>query len=330
MKKQVGVRWFVAMVVAAGLALGGAPTWADEPPPDDFPPPAKPAESPGAAPPKDVQSPPAESEVEPEAEAPSPREGTPPPPPAAKPSGGSMWSPPAGVPGDASSALPPPQIVRRGAGAARAPLAAPAAPGATAPTPPTGTLPPPPPSGPPAPLAPARTTGTTTAPALPAQPAAPAELPRALAGSRVFGVSKSHNIPLPGGDLALQMDVDYEVVGQAGRDVYVAIWFVRTDTGAHIRAAMSTYADTTGFVTLQTRSARVEGASARFTATLKIPYRAFPVAQVNDSYEIEARVQILRDDGSGRATSLARGSSTFRVYGSAEPATTATTPTDTP
>jgi hypothetical protein len=190
-----------------------------------------------------------------------------------------------------------------------------------------GTPPPPPPpplptEGPTVRLPTVRTPAAPSAPAIrapvtatPSLPTAPRAIPTAVSATRVFSVAKTHNVALADADLALQMDVDYEVRRQNGRDVYVAIWFVRNDTGEHIRAAVATYADTAGFLTLQTRSARVRGDAGRFTAALKIPYRAFPVAQPNDSYEVSARVQILRADGGGRVSSLAKGSTTFRVYG---------------
>ena len=161
-------------------------------------------------------------------------------------------------------------------------------------------------------------------PATPKLPAAPQTFPAVASSSRVFGVAKTHNVALSQNELALQMEIDYEVRGQDGRDVYVAIWFVRTDTQKHIAAALDTYRDPGGFLTLQTRTARVRGNAGRFTATMRIPYRAFPVAQPNDSYEVEARVQVLRAERGGRATSLAKGATTFRVYGYTEPVDTST------
>ncbi|MDA1196275.1 MAG: hypothetical protein O2894_13990, partial [Planctomycetota bacterium] len=147
-------------------------------------------------------------------------------------------------------------------------------------------------------------------------------------GSRVLAVSKTHNVPLDAGpgaepDLALQLDVDYEVRGQAGRNVYVAIWFARVREGSLVRSALPAYGDREGNVTLQTRSAAVASDASRYRATLRIPYRAFPMSAGEASYDVEARVQILRVENGERVSMLCRGSTTFRVYGyeeGAEPA----------
>ncbi len=329
MSKLGNLRISTCAAVLVALTLGVGAVWADEPPPEDFPPPV---DTPKPPPPPEAPKTEAPKTEAPKPEMPKPEmpkaeKGEP----AKKPATGrpGSWSPPAVTPGG-SSALPPPQIVRRRSGS-------------SAPTAPSAPLPPSTGSGPVAPVAPPIVDVPTTRPPVPPPPAvtppavtppvvqppalpppsmntpkAPPAFPTAATASRVFGVSKTHNVPLTGGDLALQLDVDYEVQGQNGRNVYVAIWFVRTDTGSHIRSAVTTYADSDGFVTLQTRSAAVRGSPARFTATLKIPYRAFPVAQSSESYEVEARVQILRAEGQGRATSLARGTTTFRVYGYSE------------
>jgi hypothetical protein len=314
--------------VLGALVSGGVAAWADEPPPDDFPPPSTPKDAPPADGEKaDVEKP---AEKAPEGKAPAPslppaelpkaKPPVAPKPPALKPAEAGAWSPPAVVPGGTGSALPAPQIIRRRGGTA-APSAmprAPTAPRMTRTEPPIVDMPttrPPPPPLLPAPRGPSATGPVVRTPAL---PTAPRAFPTVVTSTRVFSVAKTHNVALAAGDLALQMDVDYEVHGQDGRNVYVGIWFVRRDTGAHIRSALTTYADSDGFVTLQTRTALVRGNTGRFTATLRIPYRAFPVAQSSESYEVEARVQILRADGAGRTTSLARGTTTFRVYGSSD------------
>lgn len=313
----------LSALLGGAWASGGTPAWADEPPPDDFPPPVAPKDVP---PPPEAKTPEAKApDVKlPPAEMPKAKPPVAPQPPVTKPADAGAWSPPAVVP-STGSALPPPQIIRkRGSTPARSAMSTTTLPPRmTRPEPPIVDLPttrPPPP--PPPPQLPTMRAPVVEAPAVrtPALPVAPRAFPTVATATRVFGVSKTHNVAIAGGDLALQMDVDYEVHGQDGRNVYVGIWFVRRDTGKHIRSALSTYGDTDGFVTLQTRTALVKGNAGRFTATLKIPYRAFPVSQSTESYEVEARVQILRADGNGRATSLARGNTTFRVYGFSEDA----------
>ena len=70
--------------------------------------------------------------------------------------------------------------------------------------------------------------------------------------SAVHSISKTHNVPLRSGDRVLKLDVEYEVVGETGRDVYVGVWFVRRDKDRYIRARMWQYADPQGFLTVQT------------------------------------------------------------------------------
>jgi hypothetical protein len=65
---------------------------------------------------------------------------------------------------------------------------------------------------------------------------------------------------------------------------------------------------------VQTRWTRVVGASTRYTARLQIPYAAFPVDATADSYEIEARVTILRTERNRRMTALGTDTTTFRVF----------------
>jgi len=306
---------FLSVVTIAALvllSLGASQAVADEPPGAAFPPPT--AKRP--APPPPAAKTPAKKP------APAPE---------------SAWSPPAVTPGSTGSALPPPQVVRhRGAGLP--PRSTPVAPSSTSPTSPTAPTAPTrgsPPRAPairdiptwtpPRPLPPSPPSGLPTIPRAPAltQPAPVRPVPPRLndaarSGTRIIGISKTHNVALTDGDLALQLDVDYEVRQQAGREVYVAIWFVRKDSGKHVRAALTSYADPGGFVTLQTQSARVPAAVGRYAATLRVPYRAFPVARGSDAYDVEARVQILRKERGGSVSALARGTSVFRVYGATE------------
>lgn len=271
----------------------------------------------------------------------------------------SDWSPPAVTPGRDTRptmndpSLPPPRIVRRRSGTPvqpRAPL--PAQPRSTTPYAPTGptTTGTRPASGQGAVRVTPRTPPTAAQPRMPvrstapAQPAVTTTPPETMqpiapgAQGRVIGITKLHNVPLgtgraqPGGEdeLALQLDVDYEVRGQRGRDVYVAIWFVRATDGTMIRSSVPSYGDRNGNATLQTRAARVSLDAARYKATLRIPYRAFPMGAGEASYDVEARVQVLRTEARGQVTVLCRGSTTFRVYGFEEGTEPASTPADRP
>lgn len=317
---------FFAFLTAALLSVGFvcADARADDPGDDGFPPAETPSEEPAA-------DTPAEDAAAEKTDAPSPATRETPP---------TGWSPPATAPRRAppvarnDPSLPPPRVVRRrhggmpAAGAstprrATPPMRAPATAGTRETAPTGGTLPP-------IAVTP-RTARAPVAPARTAQPAAPVAprtavttTPRAtdrgLEGNRVYNITKVHNVALDNrsaapGELALQLDVDYEVRGQAGRDVYVAVWFARSDDDTLIRSALPTYRDRAGHATLQTRAARVSQPAARFKATVRIPYRAFPMAAGESSYEVVARVQVLRSEPGGQVTLLCRGSTTFRVYG---------------
>lgn len=253
------------------------------------------------------------------------------------------WSPPAVTPGRSAASfaptdsnLPPPRVLRRRRGtapSARTPVArqpVPAQPMPTAPLPPTNTVTTQPRASQPRPPQPStgavaitpRTAQPPTTPSVagPTTRAGATTGQAGPSGSRIFGVSKLHNVPLDRGpgteqDLALQLDVDYEVRNQAGRDVYIAVWFARKADGTLVRSAVPAYGDRTGNATLQTRTVRVAAAAARYKATLRIPYSAFPMGAGEASYDVEARVQVLRTEASGQVTVLCRGSTTFRVYG---------------
>jgi ribosomal protein L18 len=277
------IRRGLAVLAALALSLG---TWsaagADEPPPDDPPPPA---EEPAPPPPPDTTAPdtPAE-EPAPPAEKPAP------PPPDAKPMPEEPappvettpdWSRPATPTGGQGGGATPPAPVEERYREWAHP-----------------------------PLDPG-----------PDRVRRPAPAPARLTGNEVLRVAKTHNLPMGDGDLALQLDVDYRLVGQANRDVYVQVWFARKATGRAIVSTMPQHGDNTGQATVQTRAARVTGADMRYRATLKIPYRVFPVAARGEEYDVQARVQVLRREARNMVSVLARGETTFRVYGA--PAETA-------
>ena len=138
---------------------------------------------------------------------------------------------------------------------------------------------------------------------------------------RILSIQKTHNVEAPDGVgdvLFLQLDVEYEVRGQQGRDVYIGTWFARSADGRLVRSLRQRYADTAGNATIQTRWTRVTGATARYAATLLIPYQVFPAHESGKSYEIDARVQLLRNEARGRVSLLARDKTMFRVYGLSE------------
>ena len=223
----------------------------------------------------------------------------------------SNWSPPAapgaraGTPPPTNAALPPPRIVRRSSGAparSAAPVRTPYirdvparafTPAGISPTP-----------------LDARRLPTRTP-----LPAAPSATP----ACRILSIEKTHNVEAPdieAAQLFLQFDVEYEVRGQQNRDVFVGIWFARVADGKLVRSIQRHFADSAGNVTLQTRWTRMpNNLPRRYAATLRIPYAAFPVHETGESYEIEARVQVLRTEASRRVTALARDKTTFRVYG---------------
>ena len=247
--------------------------------------------------------------------------------------GADEWSAPSGPssakPAPAASNLPPPRIVKRRSGNAAATPAA---------TPSTGTFQ--------ADPMPARRTTTNAAP-LPSQPATVTRVParpapptmmtgtsRTPAGTaarpatprvtavngRVISIEKTHNVESEaietGGPLFLQLDIEYEVMNQQGRDVYVGVWFARKDNGQLIKSLTHDYRDGGGNLTIQTRWTRVIGPRVKYAATLLIPYYTFPADQTEESYEVEVRVNVLRNERQrGRVSVLARDMTTFRVFG---------------
>ncbi len=139
--------------------------------------------------------------------------------------------------------------------------------------------------------------------------------------NQIHSIGKTHNLEQgTEGDLFLQLDIQYELHGQAGRAVHVGVWFARVDTGKYLESTMQEYADPKGHITVQTQAGRVRGNSARFAAALRIPYRAFPVKPEGEEYDVEARVEILRGERGGKVSVLCLGTTTFRVYGEAEQA----------
>ena len=229
------------------------------------------------------------------------------------------WSTPSGAaPTPASSTLPPPRIVRRTSARTTTPSVA----TPPAPTAPAAPVPPPP-------ATPSAGTFRETEPRAPMQatPLPPRDAPPASAvqqarapACRILSIQKTHNVEQDtvarGGALYLQLDIDYEVRGQQGRDVYVAVWFARTADGSLVKSLTHDYSDGAGHVTVQTRWTRVIAPSVRYAARVLVPYHTFPADPSQASYEIDARVQILRKEAArGRVSILARDKTTFRVYG---------------
>lgn len=145
-------------------------------------------------------------------------------------------------------------------------------------------------------------------------------LPIAMTPSMVRSISKTHNVPRADDLRALRLDVEYEVVGEAGRRVYVGVWFVRRESGRYLRSAMWQYGDPQGYLTVQTRPARIGARCTRYVARLEIPYAAFPMKSGEEEYEVEARVHVLRQERGSMMTVLARGETTFTVHATPLPA----------
>jgi len=224
----------------------------------------------------------------------------------------SNWSRPAapgaraGTPSPTNATLPPPRVVRRRSAATPARNAAPVhtpyirdVPARAATSPGIS----------PTPLDSRRLPTRTPLPATPSTTPA----------CRILRIEKTHNVEAPdieAAQLFLQFDVEYEVRGQQNRDVFVGIWFARVTDGKFVRSVQRHFADSAGNVTLQTRWTRMpDNLPRRYAATLLIPYAVFPVHETGESYEIEARVQVLRNETGRRVTALARDKTTFRVYG---------------
>jgi hypothetical protein len=164
------------------------------------------------------------------------------------------------------------------------------------------TLPPPPP--PPSPSPPAGTVRY---------------YPELAFGSSIQEIRKNHNLPTRDGQLALRMDVLFNARGQAGRDVYLAAWFTDRRTGKLVSTPRRFYADGMGHLTVQTHRVRVAGDPASYASSLWVPYSAFPPPATGASYEVDAKVQLLRQESNGRVTVLCEGTTTFTVHGPGAP-----------
>lgn len=132
--------------------------------------------------------------------------------------------------------------------------------------------------------------------------------------STVIGVRKNHNAPWVGNWLALEFDMGFAVVGQAGKTVGATITFYEAGTERPLRAAMQPYVDQAGNLSVYTQLVPVQSNSRLFRAKLKIPYRAFPWPTSGPTYGVEARVRLMSRAPSGTFTVLARSATAFTIH----------------
>ena len=132
--------------------------------------------------------------------------------------------------------------------------------------------------------------------------------------STVIGVRKVHNAPWVGNWLALELDMGFAVVGQAGKHVGATVTFYEADTERPLRAAMQPYVDAAGNLSVYTQLVPVQSGSRLFRAKLKIPYRAFPWPTTGPTYAVEARVRLMSRDESGAFSVLARSTTGFSIH----------------
>jgi len=158
------------------------------------------------------------------------------------------------------------------------------------------------------------TPATTPIVRRPVSPAGPPRATREVRVSNIDRIAKQHNLTMRIGGTGMRIDVTFTAINQANQSVYVGVWFARKEGGELIRSAMRDFSDASGNTTAQTRPVRVVGTASVYKTSVMVPYGAFPAPGAGDSYEIEARVQLMRREGAN-ARILARGTTTFRVHG---------------
>ncbi len=132
--------------------------------------------------------------------------------------------------------------------------------------------------------------------------------------STVIEVRKSHNAPWFGNWLALELDMRFAVVGQAGKYVGATVTFFESGNGRPLRAATQPYVDALGHLSVYTRFVPVKSNGRLFRAKLKIPYKAFPWPTSGPTYGVEARVRLMNRDKAGKFGLLARSATAFTIH----------------
>jgi hypothetical protein len=132
--------------------------------------------------------------------------------------------------------------------------------------------------------------------------------------SQVGTIRKTHNVPLDDWGLALRLDVELALVGAADAPVRLMAWFASRRNGVLLRSVLRPWRDGQGHLFTQTEPLRTTMRAGWFGGTLIVPYGAFPHPRNGSSYEVEARLMLVRVDRVGRAAVLGRGSTTFTVH----------------
>ncbi len=148
----------------------------------------------------------------------------------------------------------------------------------------------------------------------PVSPTGPVRPTREIRVSNIDRISKRHNLKMRSGATGMRVDITFTAINQANRSLYVGIWFARKDDEKLIRSSWRNFADSAGNLTVQTRPVRVSGKMSTYKSSVMVPYGAFPAPGAGESYDIEARVQLLRREGA-RVRVLARTVTTFTVHG---------------
>jgi hypothetical protein len=151
----------------------------------------------------------------------------------------------------------------------------------------------------------------------PPSPAPPMPVPTPPTRSATVGViAKVHNVDLGGGRLALRLSVPADLVGWKGESVGMDVWFADSD-GRLVRSAVSGYADSSGYLHLSSRDAKVEKDVEPLAFVFTVPYSAFPCPAPGASYSVTATASLSSRSSpkAGASPVLARGTTTFRVEG---------------
>lgn len=129
--------------------------------------------------------------------------------------------------------------------------------------------------------------------------------------SSVGEIVKRHNQPIPGGRLALRLDVPTTVVGHAGSTVTCVVFFADED-GRYVPSVLQEYAGPDGSIRLLGKDATVASDSESVPFAFTLPYEAFPRRSAR--YRVEARARLVLR-GPHANVVLAQGTTTFWVEG---------------
>ena len=137
--------------------------------------------------------------------------------------------------------------------------------------------------------------------------------------TEVVAIAKTHNVlwscACP--DKAIRLDVLFAVVGMKGEYVGATVDFY-DGRGRPILSVNYPWANRQGQVSAWTKLIRIQHDARWLKTALVVPYKAFPCPPDRGSYEVEARVRLLKRRGADDYETVVGGRTTFTVHGASE------------